>query len=145
MIRRMTEEDLEQVADNEAACFSRPWSLRAFAEMLTKKEAIYLVAETGGRIVAHCGVINIAGEGEITNVAVRKECRNQGIGRKMLVQLIQEGREAGILDFTLEVRAGNASAIHLYESLGFLSEGIRPGFYDSPREDALIMWKRQAE
>lgn len=144
MIRKMTEADLEQVAENEAACFSRPWSIRAFADVLKKKEAIYLVAETDGRVVGHCGVANIAGEGEITNVAVLESCRGRGIGRKMLLKLLEEGRAAGIMDFTLEVRAGNAPAIHLYESLGFLSEGIRPGFYDSPREDALIMWKRQS-
>lgn len=143
MIRRMTKADVGQVSVNEAACFSMPWSENAFYDVLTRKEAIYLVAEVDGSIVGHCGVTNIVGEGEITNVAVLAEYRGRGLGREMLSRLLTEGEAAGITDFTLEVRAGNAAAIHLYETLGFLSEGIRPGFYDSPREDALIMWKRQ--
>ena len=36
----------------------------------------------------------------------------------------------------------NAQAIHIYEKAGFVSEGIRPHFYDKPKEDALILWKR---
>ena len=47
----------------------------------------------------------------------------------------------GISDFTLEVRASNTPAIKLYEKLGFESAGIRPGFYEKPKEDANIMWK----
>ena len=43
------------------------------------------------------------------------------------------------------MRAGNAAAIHLYEKAGFVSAGIRPGYYEKPAEDALIMWKKQAE
>ncbi len=45
--------------------------------------------------------------------------------------------------FTLEVRVSNVPAIRLYESLGFVSEGIRKHFYEKPVEDALIMWKRE--
>ena len=32
--------------------------------------------------------------------------------------------------------------LRFYEKLGFVSEGIRPGFYEKPVEDACIMWKR---
>ena len=60
----------------------------------------------------------------------------------MLKVLMEEGCKRGINAFTLEVRAGNAPAIHLYEKLGFVQEGIRPGFYERPKEDAIIMWKR---
>jgi ribosomal-protein-alanine N-acetyltransferase len=50
--------------------------------------------------------------------------------------------ERGASSFTLEVRVSNASAIHLYEKLGFQSVGIRKNFYEKPTEDAMIMWKR---
>ena len=43
---------------------------------------------------------------------------------------------------TLEVRVSNAAAIHVYEKAGFVSEGIRPRFYEKPTEDAMILWKR---
>ena len=63
----------------------------------------------------------------------------------MLLELIRQGEEMGIADFTLEVRKSNAAAIHLYEKAGFRSEGIRPGFYDKPKEDAVIMWRRRSQ
>ena len=61
----------------------------------------------------------------------------------MLLQLLDEGRKMGAKEFTLEVRVSNAGAIHVYESLGFVTEGVRKNFYEEPTEDALIMWKRQ--
>ena len=54
---------------------------------------------------------------------------------------MEGGKERGISRFTLEVRVGNKTALHLYESLGFVSAGIRKNFYDLPKEDAVIMWK----
>lgn len=142
MIRRMEARDLAQVSANEALCFSMPWSLRAFSDVLAREEMIFLVAEEEGRIVGHCGVTNVLGEGNITNVAVHPDYRKRGIGRKMLARLLQEGRKAGITAFTLEVREGNKEAVYLYEKAGFVTEGVRRGFYDKPKENALIMWKR---
>lgn len=142
MIRRMTYADLDQVAANEALCFSTPWSRAALEQTLSRKEAVYLVAEEDGRVVGHCGVTDIVGDGEITNVAVHPGYRGKGIGRELLAALLAEGEKAGITAFTLEVRAGNQAAVHLYEKAGFVSAGVRPGFYDRPKEDALIMWKR---
>ena len=46
---------------------------------------------------------------------------------------------------TLEVRAGNAPAIALYEKHGFYEVGRRKGYYDDPKEDAILMtreWDR---
>lgn len=60
----------------------------------------------------------------------------------MLRHLMKESEQEGIRAFTLEVRVSNAAAIHVYEKLGFVSEGIRPGFYEKPDEDAMILWKR---
>ena len=48
----------------------------------------------------------------------------------------------GILYATLEVRSGNVAARKLYETCGFTEAGVRPGFYEKPREDAVIMWKK---
>ena len=60
----------------------------------------------------------------------------------MVSAMIAEMAKEGFLEITLEVRAGNNSAIALYESLGFVQEGIRKNFYEKPTEDAIIMWKR---
>ena len=60
-------------------------------------------------------------------------------------ELLTVGRKNGVPEFTLEVRASNAPAIKLYESLGFKSEGRRKNFYERPVEDAEVMWLRETE
>lgn len=119
-----------------------PWSRDAFLKMVTKEDAAYYVAESDSGIVGGCGVLMIAGEGNITNVAVSESTRNKGIGTRLLKYMMEEGYRNGLTAFTLEVRVSNAAAIHVYEKLGFRSEGIRPNFYEKPVEDAMIMWKR---
>lgn len=145
IIREMKAEDAEQAAALEAAIFSDPWTAGAFAETLCLDYAHYYVAEEKrGRIIGICGLRNIAGEGEITNVSVDVRYRQRGVAAALLQRVLEEGARLGIGDFTLEVRSGNLPAIHLYEKFGFKGEGVRRDFYANPREDALIMWKRQA-
>ena len=148
-IRRMTREDLDQVLEIERACFSDPWSRDAFTATLLLPYAYYFVAEITRengetRIVGECGVRDIIGEGEITNVAVHRDFRGKGIARRMMETLLTESAAKGITAFTLEVRAGNDAAVSLYRKLGFRTEGVRTGFYEKPVEDALIMWRRES-
>ena len=143
-IRELTAADVEEVSRIEQETFSMPCSPRDFLEMVEADYAYYYVAEVEGEIVGCCGIRNIAGEGEITNVVVASGFRGRGIGRMLMEHMLTEASYHGIGDCTLEVRVSNSPAIHLYESLGFKSEGIRPGFYEKPKEDAMIMWKRQA-
>ena len=142
IVRRMTEADVPKVAELEAANFSMPWSEKAFYEQLNNEYALYMVAVYNETVLGVCGYLESFGEADICNVSVDKSYQNKGIATKMLEALIREGTDKGVVAYTLEVRAGNLAAIHLYEKLGFVSEGIRPGFYECPKEDAVIMWKR---
>ena len=143
-IREMQRNDLEKVTALEAACFSMPWKYKDFEEALINPHRVYLVAETDNQeIVGGCMLTDIAGEGDISNVAVDARFRGQKIATVLLQKLLEYGRnEYGIRAFTLEVRSQNIPAIRLYENAGFRSEGIRPNFYDKPKDDAIIMWKR---
>lgn len=142
-VRRMTRDDVAAAAAVERACFTEPWSEDAFSATLLLPYASYYVAELDdGSIVGICGLRNIVGVGEITNVGVLPQYRGNHIAGRMLRQLMREGREDGVKDFTLEVRAGNDAALQLYKGLGFEVEGRRPRFYTHPTEDALIMWSR---
>ncbi len=142
-VRRMKEADLAGVLFVERACFSDPWSEKVYRETLALPYAFYYVAEEEGRIVGTAGLQVIAGEGEISNVAVLPEMRRRGTAAAILDRLLAEAEASGVTDFTLEVRAGNRPAIALYEGFGFREEGRRPGFYEHPKEDALILWKRK--
>lgn len=144
LIRQMQAYDLDQAAALEAQNFSRPWSREAFADALEKEYYRYLVAvdEETRRVIGMCGMIRTCGEGGITNVVVSGDVRNQGIGYRMLTELMQRAEKEGVKEYTLEVRKSNAPAIALYRKLGFVEEGIRPAFYDMPAEDAVIMRRR---
>lgn len=142
IIRELREEDIEPLSRIEAESFSMPWSPQDFADLLKRSYCTYLVAELDGQVVGSCGMTNICNEGNIDNVVVGEQFRGRGIATKLLESLFELGDEMGVEAYTLEVRVSNAAAIHVYEKLGFVSEGIRPGFYERPREDAMIMWKR---
>ncbi len=142
-IRPMTAEDVEDAYKLESINLGKEaWTQKQLIDAMTRDDTVYLVAEKAGRIVGLCGVQNISGDGEITNVSVSGDSRREGTAYKMLRQLLERGRGIGIKDYTLEVRAANAPAIGLYEKLGFKNEGVRPGFYDDPKDDAIIYWKR---
>lgn len=141
-IREMQAEDVDAVTALEASCFSMPWKRQDFEDILTNQDRIYLVAEGDKGIVGGCMLTMIAGEGDISNVAVYEAYRGQHIATALMQELLRVGDENGICEFTLEVREQNLSAIRLYENAGFVSEGIRPNFYDKPKDNAVIMWRR---
>ena len=145
MIRRMQEKDLPYAAKLEAEYFSVPWSLGQLTESLKDPGYLFLAAEEDGRVVGYAGLLKVLEEGDITNIVVEEAYRGRGIGKLLTRRLMEEGRAFGLTAFTLEVRVGNAAAIHVYESLGFRAEGVRRRFYERPAEDALIMWKREGE
>ena len=141
--RLITAEDVENAIALERASFADPWPASAFAALVDKPDVDYDLAEDtdNGSLAGGCVVFRIFEEGDITNVAVAEEYRGKGIATQLLMYALEQNEALGIEDFTLEVRASNAAAIRVYEKCGFESVGVRPGFYDHPREDGLIMWR----
>lgn len=141
-VRKLMEEDIPRLAEIEAEAFSMPWSAQDFKNLLSHSYCNYVVAVADGRVAGCCGFTNACGVASIDNVVVAADLRGRGIAQRMLRELLAAGKAEQVEAYTLEVRVSNAAAIHIYEKLGFVSEGIRPGFYEKPREDANIMWKR---
>lgn len=141
-IRPLKTEDAPALARMEEKIFAQPWSERSFKELLNRDYTLYFVAETDGILMGCVGLTVLDNEGDIDKVMVREDFRGRGAAYQMLCHLMAEAGKRGVTEFTLEVRAGNQAAIHLYEKLGFVSEGVRPKFYRQPVEDALIMWRR---
>lgn len=143
-IRELEMGDIEAVSIMEAQSFSMPWSAKDFEQLVSDEKSLYLVAEIEGQVVGCCGLTNVCGEGNINNVVVQEAYRGKGVAYAMMQELLSRGQEMGCAEFTLEVRVSNAPAIHVYQKLGFVSEGIRPRFYERPVEDAMIMWIRES-
>lgn len=141
-IRRMLVSDIEQVAAIEADNFSEPWSAQGFETALDREDTIFLVAaDERDSIMGYLGFYYSYADGEITNVAVDKEYRRQGIGRRLLEEVDIICQDKGIESLTLEVRFNNKAAIELYKGMGYEEAGIRKNFYVRPTEDARVMIK----
>ena len=136
----MNGDHLDEVAELERICFSVPWSRNMLAEELDNLLSAFLVAlDDNDRVVGYAGLQVVLDEGYITNVAVRPECRRQGVAAKLLQVFLDFARANRLAFLTLEVRASNYDAIALYGSRGFRSVGRRKNYYEHPREDAIIM------
>lgn len=138
-IRKMLEEDLDQVVEIENSIFSLPWSKNSFRDACQKETNIYLVAVDEDEILGYVGMWTVLGEGDITNVAVKASARRKGVGEKLISELIEAGRTAKTDIFFLEVRESNEAARKLYEKQGFLQIGMRKNFYEKPVENAIVM------
>jgi len=140
--RLMTQQDLDRVCELESLSFSMPWKKEDFEDMIARDECTYIVIVADGKIVGTAGYTFNGFEGYINNVVIDEAYRGTGLGRQLMNALISVGKEQGINEYTLEVRVGNAPANRLYESLGFVNEGVRKNFYERPVEDANVMWLR---
>ena len=139
LIKHMTPEDVVQVHQIEETCFSTPWSFENFKAIFRYEYNHYLTAWDGEEIVGFIGLMEVAGEGDITNVAVLPSHRKKGIGDQLVSSMIALAKEKEISKIMLEVRASNEAAIHLYEKYGFEFLCKRKNYYQKPTEDANIM------
>ena len=137
----MTADHLEELEKLERICFSRPWSRKMLAEELENECAAFLVAEDAatGQVVGYAGLLVVADEGYITNVAVFPAYRLRGVAAQLIQVFINFAKGNHLAFLTLEVRPGNAAAIALYQGFGFKEAGRRKNYYDLPKEDALIL------
>lgn len=135
----MTAAHLSALAALERGCFAAPWSESALREELDNPHAVFRVAlSADGGVVGYVGMHHLLDEGYITNVAVSPAARRQGVAKALLTALAEYAAAHRLYRITLEVRVGNAPAIALYEGQGYVRDGVRPGFYSRPTEDAAI-------
>ena len=110
--------DLGAIEAIERRSYPTPWSRSMFAGELAKTSSWHVM-----------------------NIAVDPDHRGRGIATMLLERLFEVTADDARRGYTLEVRVSNATAISLYERLGFEARGMRRGYYTDNREDALIMWK----
>ena len=143
----MNADHLEELEKLERICFSRPWSRMMLAEELENQCAAFLVAQDSitQQVMGYAGLLVMADEGYITNVAVFPEFRRQGVAAKLIAVFENFARGNKLAFLTLEVRPSNTAAIALYKGFGFEEVGRRKNYYDLPKEDALILTKTYEE
>ena len=138
--RLFEEKDLPSVMELDREAFFDSWSRDTWQGELQNQIAVWIVEELEEQIVGYAGIWVVAGEAQVMRVAVRKELRNRGLGLALTQALIQKAWEGGAEAITLEVRENNIAAQKVYERCGFVSEGVRPNYYEDTHEGAVIMW-----
>ena len=98
-----------------------------------------VLAESGGSIIGYVVFWLLPGAIDIHNIAVHLEYRRRGIARMLLDHVVAEARRHCAIKVLLEVRMSNVPAQKLYETTGFVTTGIRKGYYSDNGEDALAM------
>ncbi len=133
---------LKQVMAIENAVYAWPWSEGNIADSVKAGyQCVKLVGgedELMGYYIAMQGVEEV----HLLNITVAPAHLRQGWARVMLDALALWARSVHAQWLWLEVRVGNARAIHLYERYGFRRVGERKRYYpagDSQREDAIVM------
>jgi [ribosomal protein S18]-alanine N-acetyltransferase len=140
VIRPMRGLDVPDVVAIERASYQFPWSEGIFRDCLRVGYVCRVL--TVSRAIAAYGVMSFgAGEAHILNLCVSEPCRCRGVGRRLLVALVERATAAGMSEAFLEVRPSNTAAIRLYQAVGFEQVGMRRGYYQAVggREDAAVL------
>lgn len=134
--------DAARCAELEAQLFDGddPWPERAFLAELKAKHIRYVAARDEDKLVGYAGIARLGRkkpyEYEIHTVGVDPAYQGQGIGRRMLIDLLEHAQGGAVF---LEVRTDNVPAIKLYESFGFVNVGLRRRYYRASGADAYTM------
>ena len=138
-IKNMTLEDFKSIENSLLTDFDDFWQPETLKDELMNKSSKYIAAKEGqNNILGFAGIWNGVYDFHITDIAVRKDLRNQGIGSMLLEKLIELAKQNKMETITLEVLCTNTPAIKLYEKFGFKNAGIRKNYYKGT-QDAFIM------
>lgn len=139
LVEPLVEGDLEAIYAIERRAHAHPWKYRHFVDSLKAAHHHCLGVREGDQWIAYAVVSCVGGEAELLLLVVDTRWQGRGVGQQLIQHVAS--RLSGHADtLFLEVRAGNARAIDLYEQQEFNQVGVRPGYYPlaSGREDALI-------
>jgi ribosomal-protein-alanine N-acetyltransferase len=142
--RLATAADLDGVLAIEDASFNNPTTREWYEAELLRPEVcyIYVLRTDAYPVAAFCAFWRVVDQIHINNLAVRPECRGQGLATRLLEAVMAESAQMGVESATLEVRRSNLPALRLYAKAGFTEAGVRRNYYTQPVEDALVLEKR---
>ncbi len=139
VLRTASTRDLPGIAAIERASFDDAWTELMFVAHLRQRTDTFVVAALDGRVVGYCIARCVADTGEVLNIAVDPTCRRSGLGAMLLDFALSHLAACAAREVWLEVRESNIAARALYASRGFAAAGRRKKYYQSPREDALVL------
>ena len=142
-VERMRWWHVAELMPIERAVFQpEPWSERLFWSELGQLDTRhYVVALSDGAVVGYAGLCDYPDEAFVQTIAVAPSAQGQGLGGRLLVDLLEEAARRRQRTVSLEVRADNEAAQRLYAAHGFTRTGVRRGYYPGG-VDALVLTHR---
>jgi [ribosomal protein S18]-alanine N-acetyltransferase len=147
VIRPLRPDKAEACARLHAQGFAHPWSKGEVAELIVSPSTLAAAAldPVNGRLRGFILSRLAADEAEILTIAVEAASQSKGVGRALLSENLRQAANAGARTMFLEVDRDNAPALALYQRLGFVQVGERPGYYrrdDGTRATAVVLRKQ---
>jgi [ribosomal protein S18]-alanine N-acetyltransferase len=139
-MRPMLDVDLDAIMQIEPLIYSHPWTRGNFNDSLKAGHKAWVMT-SDDEIVGYAVIMIVLDEAHLLNMSIALPYQKQGLGRMLLLHLIDQAKTFRTENMFLEVRASNVSAIALYENVGFVEMSIRRGYYpaNKGREDAILM------
>jgi [ribosomal protein S18]-alanine N-acetyltransferase len=140
--------EIEAILILDLLCFGGLWSIDSYRRELTNENSHFIGISIDPQLApATSGLIGfgcfwaILDEAHVTLLGIHPHYQRQGLGKLLLVALLDQARTIEMARSTLEVRASNQGAIELYEQYGFQTVGRRKKYYQDNDEDGVIMWR----
>lgn len=137
-ICEMRSQHVDEVYRISKEAFPLPWAKEELIRETTNPNALNLVALYEERVIGYVQCWYTLDSADIINVAVAPEYKRQGVGHRLIRDLILHLKERNVENVFLEVRVSNLPAQKLYRSMGFISLSRRERYYVNG-EDALVM------
>ncbi len=141
-IQSLREDHLADVAVLDETLFGSSWSIDSFRNDILNNVSANFVICAGVEIIGYAITWMIVDELHINKIAVKTDYQNRGIASWMLDFILQRAQHMKMNSAFIEVRQSNANAIHLYHKFGFEESGVRRNYYESPKENALLMHRQ---
>ena len=140
MIRCATKSDILDIIKLEQEAFKKSLGKDFLTQEINDNPlAKYYVLEKNKQIIGYIGFRLDENKAEMMNFVVSSKFQNQGYGKKLLENALNDLIHLGAKSMILEVRESNHGAKHVYESLGFKPRYIRKKYYEN--EDAIVYIK----
>jgi ribosomal-protein-alanine N-acetyltransferase len=140
-IHKCSFKDLRKVYEVELESFENPYPFPVFLNFLLKEPNGFLIAKMNDQIVGYVIGVTEKNIGTIVSIAVKKDYRRKGIGKKLLDYIIEYFKLKNISIINLQVRIDNYEAISFYENNGFKKVKILKNYYSNGC-DAFLMEKK---
>lgn len=140
LLREMNMADVDVILRIEQQVHAHPWTRGNFTDTLGS-DSICKVYEDGDAMLGYAVFMASVDDAELLDIGIAAEYQRKGLGRRLLLEIMEIAHGMSMRRMLLEVRPSNVAALGLYRAAGFSEIGLRRDYYvaDNGREDAIVM------